>query len=311
MKYTKWLDPELKIITKNVPYNKTVIKCANIFLPIALFLTAVPRDITHKSITLRGYQGLKFRTEIFEPSDEKGKLPCLLYVHGGAFSYKASVHHKNLACLYAGKAKCRVFFPDYHLLPKYPYPAAYEDVLTLYKWIAANADKTKIDPEKIGAAGDSAGAALAALITNRCEQERVRPPCLQMLVYPVTDITMRTDSMKKFSDTPLWNAKNNRQMWSYYCGNLKTEDQFALSPLHNNLPQIIPDTYLETAEFDCLHDEGLLYGRKLQQAGAKVEINETKGTIHGYDSAIHTEIARRNIEKRIAFLRTGFDAEHR
>ena len=100
-------------------------------------------------------------------------------------------------------------------------------------------------------------------------------------------------------------------MWSYYCGNLKTEDQFALSPLHNNLPQIIPDTYLETAEFDCLHDEGLLYGRKLQQAGAKVEINETKGTIHGYDSAIHTEIARRNIEKRIAFLRTGFDAEHR
>ena len=28
-----------------------------------------------------------------------------------------------------------VYFPDYHLTPKYPYPAAYDDVLALYKCI--------------------------------------------------------------------------------------------------------------------------------------------------------------------------------
>lgn len=81
------------------------------------------------------------KAEIFEPSNVKEKLPCLIYVHGGAFSYKASVYHKELACMYAMKVQCRVYFPDYHLTPRYPYPAAYEDVLALYKCIIENSEE--------------------------------------------------------------------------------------------------------------------------------------------------------------------------
>ena len=54
------------------------------------------------------------------------------------------------------KVKCRVYYPDYHLTPKYPYPAAYDDVLALYKCIMENSDALGIDKEKIGVAGDSA-----------------------------------------------------------------------------------------------------------------------------------------------------------
>lgn len=121
------------------------------------------------------------------------------------------------------------------------------------------------------------------------------------------EVTMQTNSMKKFSDTPLWNSKNNKRMWSYYCKNLKGEEIYSVSPMHNSLPQIIPDTYIETAEYDCLHDEGILYGKKLREAGANVEINETRGTIHGYDSALNTKIAIGNIEKRILFLKKALD----
>ena len=66
------------------------------------------------------------------------------------------------------------------------------------------------------------------------------------------------------------------------------------------------DTYIETAEYDCLHDEGVLYGKKLREAGAHVELNETRGTFHGYDSALNTQIAIRNIKKRIFYLRRRF-----
>ncbi len=96
------------------------------------------------------------------------------------------------------EANCRVCFPDYHLTPKYPYPAAYEDVLALYRWIMENADELGIDTEKMGVAGDSAGASIAALICNNYNSEELKQPCLQMLVYPLTDIEMQTDSMKKF-----------------------------------------------------------------------------------------------------------------
>lgn len=78
--------------------------------------------------------------------------------------------------------------------------------------------------------------------------------------------------------------------------------------MHNILSQNMPATYIETAEYDCLHDEGVLYGKRLREAGANVTINETRGTIHGYDSALHTGIAIRSIKKRILFLRRGFSA---
>lgn len=311
MKYHKLIDPELRKIAFNPPYNKAIIKCANVFLPAALHFTKLPEGAAQKSRWIAGYRGLKFKVDIFEPSETKEKLPCLIYAHGGAFSYKASAYHKKLACIYAKKADCRVYFPDYHLTPAYPYPAAYEDVLALYRYITENSEKTGIDPERIGVAGDSAGGSIAALLCNHYERENLKRPCLQMLVYPLTDISMETDSMKRFSDTPLWNAKNNRRMWSYYCKDLKSQDAYAASPMYDALPQYIPDTYIETAEYDCLHDEGILYGRKLQKAGANVEINETKGTIHGYDSALGSKIAVRNIKKRISFLRKGFHSANR
>lgn len=306
MSYKKQINPELKQIARNIPYNKAIIWCANIFQSISFHLTTIPVEIINRNITVKGYEGLKFKVEIFEPANVKEKLPCLIYVHGGAFSYKASAYHKKLTCIYATKAKCRVYFPDYHLTPKYPYPAAYDDALALYKYIMENSENLKIDQEKIGVAGDSAGASIAALICNNYEREGLKPPYIQMLVYPLTDVTMQTDSMKKFSDTPLWNSKNNKRMWSYYCKNLKMKDIYNASPMHSRLPQIIPDTYIETTEYDCLHDEGILYGKKLQNAGANVEINETKGTIHGYDSALHTQITIKNVKKRITFLKTKF-----
>lgn len=306
MEYKKEIHPELKQIARNIPYNRMIIKFSNIFQAISFYFTRVPKEVINKTIPMEGYKGLKFKVELFEPSNRKEKLPCLIYVHGGAFSYKASAYHKKLACLYAMKANCMVCFPDYHLTPKYPYPAAYDDVLALYRHMVENSEEFRIDKERIGVAGDSAGASIAALICNHYELENLQRPWIQMLVYPLTDVSMQTDSMKKFSDTPLWNSKNNKRMWLYYCKDLESQDAYDASPMHSSLPQIIPDTYIETAEYDCLHDEGILYGKKLREAGAKVEINETKGTIHGYDSALKTKIAAISIEKRILFLKKGF-----
>lgn len=300
------IDPELKKIARKIPYNRAVIRCANLFQRFSFRVTAVPPSIVNRTIVLPGYQGLAFRVDFFEPSGCREKLPCLLYVHGGAFSYRASAHHKRLACLYAEQVNCRVCFPHYHLTPRYPYPAAYEDAVACYRHLMEQAEALGIEREKIGVAGDSAGASLAALICSRYEQEQLKKPCLQMLIYPLTDSGMQTPSMKQFSDTPLWNARNNRRMWRYYCASLPEEDRYAPSPMHCPLPQQIPDTYLETAEYDCLRDEGLLYAQKLREAGANVAINETKGTFHGYDCAWNTQIALQNIEKRVLFLKKGF-----
>lgn len=70
----------------------------------------------------------------------------------------------------------------------------------------------------------------------------------------------------------------------------------------------IPPAYIETAEFDCLHDEALLYVQRLRDQGAQVTVYETKSTVHGYDfcwdSPITQESVRRRVEAMAAMLGT-------
>ncbi len=306
MNYKKLVDPELKKFAIKMPYNKAFIYCDKLSYRFTSRLAKITPKVSKRTVTIQGYNGLDFRTDIYEPRDIQEKLPALLFIHGGAFSYRAAPYHIHLAGAYAVKAGCRVFFPDYHLLPDYPWPAAWHDVLALYRYISANPEPLGIDPEKIGVTGDSAGAFLAAMIGNQYEKEALIKPCLQMLVYPLTDYDTERDSMKDNSEAPIWNLKSHKRMIEYYFRGLQPSEIKSLMPMQQELPANIPDAYIETAEFDILHDEGIQYGKKLEAAGAAVEINETAGTFHGYDIAVKSKIARKNIEKRFVFLKKAF-----
>lgn len=77
-----------------------------------------------------------------------------------------------------------------------------------------------------------------------------------MLIYPVADERMETESMKKYTDTPMWNAEHNAEMWRMY---LEGKTCPEASPMEMELPKQLPLTYMEVAELDCLHDEGVAY----------------------------------------------------
>lgn len=301
--YKNLMSPEFKLIAHNFPFNIPVLKIAAYVQPLLLKMTPVPKDIRCRKFLIKGYQGLGVPVDVFEPKQAEGKLPCILYIHGGGFGYKAAPYHKKLACVYAREVNCRVVFPDYHLLPEYPFPAAYEDVIAVYRWICSRAKKLEIDQTHIAVAGDSAGGALAANLCNTAESRHLVRPCVQILLYPVTDAKMRTKAMKRFTDTPLWNSVNNRKMWRLYLQQASAEERKLASPMENTLPEWIPDTYIETAELDCLHDDGILYAKKLRKAGAKVIVNETRRTIHGYDSAMSSSITKVQVAERIKLLK--------
>lgn len=43
--------------------------------------------------------------------------------------------------------------------------------------------------------------------------------------------------------------------------------------------------YIETAQYDCLHDEGVQYAQALESNGVPIELHEIKDAMHGYDIA--------------------------
>lgn len=285
--------PELKKYCLNIPFSPLLLRVADPALRLMFPLVPIEKGVRHRKEYITN-QRRKMRVDIFECENCNDKTPVLFYIHGGGFGYFASPMHKMIAAAYAKGASCRVVCPDYRLLPKYPYPFAKNDCLEAYR------QTLKKYPEALVAVGgDSAGGALAIHVTNETE----KPPCFQLLVYPVCGSEKSTASMEKYTDTPFWNAVNNKKMWQMYSG----EKSFGeVSPMNVPLREELPPTYIELAEFDCLHDEGLLYAEKLKNAGASVTLNDTKGTVHGYDIATKTNIVKKNLSLRIEALKAAF-----
>lgn len=302
MKYD--IHPDFSKLNFVPPLSPVALRLASPVMKAVLRAVRVPKGICAKRYSVAGYRGMNVPVEVFFPQDNDGMLPALLYLHGGAFCFRAAPYHKKLAMRYAREARCMVFFPDYHLLPGFPYPAAREDAICAFDWMFAHANSLGIDACRIAVGGDSAGAILASAICNHAAEKL----CFQMLLYPALDVRMETDSMRQYTDTPLWNSVLNKKLWSMYLRGTPEEQWEAASPMHLPLPDRIPATYIETAEFDCLHDEGVAYAARLAEAGARVTLNETKGTIHGYDFALDSAVTEKSVSRRLEMLNLAFRA---
>lgn len=298
------IDPSFRRIALRIPFTAAMLRLASPFVRLLFLLTPLPAGVREKRLS-KG-QGAPVPLLLYTPKNCDAPLPALLCLHGGGFGYPAAPHQKRLAALYAKEAGCRVFFPDYRLLPRHPFPAAYDDALAVYGWMIENAKELGIDGSRIAVAGDSAGGALAANVANAASSLGLPSPCYQMLLYPVTDSRLSTPSMRQYRDAPLWDAKNNAAMWKLYLQNASPAQRRLASPIENPLPHPPADAYIETAEIDCLHDEGVAYAARLKSAGASVALYETTGTLHGYDAVFRSAITRESIERRIKSLRHAF-----
>lgn len=287
------IDRELKKYCRNIPFSPLMLRISLPFMRLMYAMVPIESGVRHKKEFVKTDWG-KLRLDIFEPENADAKAPVLFYLHGGGFGYIASPFHKKLAAVYAKEVRCRVVCPDYRLLPKYPYPAAKDDCIAAY-----NDTVERYPNSKIAVGGDSAGGALAIYTANQAEKS----PCFQLLLYPVCDPEQKTDSMKKFTDTPFWNSVNNEKMWNLYAGGRSFDE---ISPFKTALSKNVAPAYIELAEIDCLHDEGKAYAERLRDAGAQVTVTETKGTVHGYDIALKTKIVKKYVAMRIEALKRAF-----
>ncbi|MGL6009578.1 MAG: alpha/beta hydrolase, partial [Culicoidibacterales bacterium] len=245
-------------------------------------------------------------TRIWQKSPQKLQ-PAILYFHGGAFVLESSQLHTRLIQTYVEQANCTVIVVHYRLAPKHRFPANILDGELATDWLFTHASSLGIDRQKIAIAGDSAGAYIASLVCQN-QQKQEQQFCNQLLIYPVLDPVQQSQSMMNFVDTPIWNAKRNAQMWANYSP--KPQNSVMVSqPLQTETVAKLPPTYIEVAEFDCLHDEGVAYAQKLEAAGIDVTLMQTSETIHGYELAFSAQFVQIAIAARIHALNQGFQLE--
>lgn len=270
-----------------------------------LALPDPPPGVVRSSSQAVAGDGTAISLTLYRPEGTEGTLPCLVYFHGGGFCLRDHGYIHNYAARYAQGAGCLVVFVHYRTAEAAPFPTPFEDCYTALRWVWDNASTLEIDRERIAVGGDSAGGALAAACALRARDENGPRLCFQLLIYPVTDSRMETPSMERYTDSPFWNRNLNREMWAMYLqkGDMGTP-QYAAPMLAQDFSSL-PSAYVEVEEFDCLHDEGIAYAGALA-AWVPVQLEDVKGTFHGFDFFADKKVARVMAEKRIRALRGAF-----
>ena len=111
---------------------------------------------------------------VIRPRNESAEpRAAIVVVHGGGWT--GGTHYgfsrKGFTLAQQGYV---VILPTYRMIKDGPFPACLHDVKNSVRWLRANAEKYNVDPERIGAYGNSAGGTLAltvALTANESDLE--------------------------------------------------------------------------------------------------------------------------------------------
>ena len=266
-----------------------------------------PRGIKRMRKRIDSGKGEKIRLTVYRPVSVKNMLPCLVYFHGGGFCLEDAPYIHEHMGKYAEKAECTVVFVHYRTSEQHPFPIPFTDCWEGLEYVRQNSEDLHIDRERIAVGGDSAGGALAAACTLRSREEGKSDICFQMLIYPVLDARMKTESMKKYTDSPVWNARLSKKMWELYLKNGTFGKRYYASPAETEDFHNLPPAYIEVEQYDSLHDEGVNYWRNLKRAGIAAELQDVKGTFHGFDVFTKTDITKKMLDIRCSALRRAFN----
>lgn len=205
----------------------------------------------------------------------------VLFFHGGGFALGSRASHDAYCRRLALDTGADVLSVEYRLAPEYPFPAGVDDALAAWRFAVQSTSRWGVATDRIIVAGDSAGGNLAAVLSQQVRGEDVTP-ALQVLLYPVTDMTRTGGSRVEFATGHFLTAE--RMDWfteTYLPAGIDRTDP-RVSPLLAEDLSGLPPAHVVVAGFDPLRDEGIAYADALASAGVPTTLQRESGLIHGF-----------------------------
>lgn len=238
-----------------------------------------PRAPVAASIDVPPESGPGVRVRISVPSP---RVPgIIVYLHGGGWVIGTLDTFDGVCRQLALRTEMPVVSVDYRLAPEHPYPAAIDDAEAVVRWVAEGQAPGVPAGSPIFVVGDSAGGNLAASVCLRCRDSGGPQIAGQVLVYPITDVTMGSPSYPAFGEGLYLTEAAMNWYWESYLQARRADGRHDASVLHARLGALPPGLVI-TAEMDPLRDEGEAYAYRLGESGTSVQIRRFDGMMHGF-----------------------------
>lgn len=212
----------------------------------------------------------------------EGRLPAVLYLHGGGFVVGSVATHDHLCREIAALADCAVVSLDYRLAPEHKFPVAANDAWDALAALAdSGLDDWGLDGSRLAVAGDSAGGTLAAVCAIQARDAGLKL-ALQALIYPGCTGHQDTASHRTYARGHVLEAEGISWFFEHYIRDARDRDDWRFAPLYAPELEGVAPAWLGLAECDCLVDEGVAYADRLRLAGVPVDLEIYKGVTHEF-----------------------------
>jgi monoterpene epsilon-lactone hydrolase len=202
-----------------------------------------------------------------------------IHVHGGAYVYGGGDASMGEGIIIAGRLGIPVVSIDYRMPPEHPFPAAVDDVVTVYKHLL-----TKHSPGSMIIGGTSAGGGLALASVHKFRQMTLPTPGAVYGGTAWADLTKTGDS--------LYTNEGLDRILVTYDGSLEAAAKLyaaghdlkdpLISPVYGDFKDF-PPTILVTGTRDLFLSDVSRTHRKLRAAGVEADLHVYEGMSHaGY-----------------------------
>lgn len=248
---------------------------------VAPFLSRFIPGHTLPGVERRVFRANGVRIRTYRPEHPTGA--SLLWAHGGGLVAGSAAMDDRFCSITARDVGVSIVSVDYRLAPKYPYPAAQEDLWAAFEWLLGRESRWGLDLDRIFVGGQSAGGGLAAGLVQRLVDEG-KPVAAQWLWCPMLD--HRTSQRRDLDDVdyPIWNNQANRYGWSSYLRDVfgPTPPTYASPGTREDL-QGMPPTWLYVSDAELFYEEATCFVERLRAADVDVTFDVMKGTPHAVE----------------------------
>jgi monoterpene epsilon-lactone hydrolase len=232
----------------------------------------IASDVVLEAIDLDGVPG-EFS---IVPGSDPSRV--LLFFHGGGYCSGSIVSHRRMVTEAGRAGGLRTLAVGFRLAPEHPFPAAYDDALTAWRWLREQG----IAANQIVVGGDSAGGGLTLALAMRLRDAGEQLPGCLWLASPWTDLTMSGATLEtKDAVDPLIHKGYLGELADAYvpAGMARTDPR--ISPLYADL-RGLPPMLIQVGSAETLLDDSVRFAGAAGAADVAATLEIWPDMIHAW-----------------------------